>query len=215
MHPEAPVAPHDCVFSRIVALIVPVKNESMPYIIPGPETFRGFAPALLIEWYMSPSSGSVHAVQRRTFSVSLTGEGSGRLMSMQTGSTRGHHLANYHCWHIGADLNCHHKHITPCPNCPAICHHATRRAIQYGEDGGQQETAPVTKPPGQHCRQDSLPGHLLSSLLEDTQWTLNVSYSSQCPVWLTGVYCVYDIFLLREGDIYGGSICSKPKGCLK
>lgn len=61
-----------------------------------------------------------------------------RLMSMQTGSTRGHHLANYHCWHIGADLNCHHKHITPCPNCPAICHHATRRAIQYGEDGGNR-----------------------------------------------------------------------------
>lgn len=61
-----------------------------------------------------------------------------RLMSMQTGSTRGHHLANYHCWHIGADLNCHRKHITPCPNCPAICHRATRRAIQYREDGGNR-----------------------------------------------------------------------------
>lgn len=61
-----------------------------------------------------------------------------RIMSMQTSSTRGHHLANYHCWHIGADPNCHHKHITPCPNCPAICHHATRRAIQYGKDGGNR-----------------------------------------------------------------------------
>lgn len=61
----------------------------------------------------------------------------GRLMSMQTGSTRGHHLANYHCWHTGADLNCHHKHITPCPNCPAICHRATRRATQHGEDGAE------------------------------------------------------------------------------
>lgn len=72
------------------------------------------------------------------FRILTTREGSVRLMSMQTGSTRGHHLANYHCWHIGADLNCHHKHITPCPNCPAICHHATRRAIQYGEDGGNR-----------------------------------------------------------------------------
>lgn len=125
------------------------------------------------------------------------GGGSVRLMSMQTGSTRGHHLANYHCWHIGADLNCHHKHITPCPNCPAICHHATRRATQYGEDGATGDS-PMTKPPGQRCRQDRLLGHLLSLVLEDTPWALNVSYPSQCPSWLTGVYCVCDIGFLTK-----------------
>lgn len=137
-------------------------------------------------------------------------------MSMQTGSTRGHHLANYHCWHIGADLNCHHKHITPCPNCPAICHHATRRAIQYGEDGATGDS-PMTKPPGQQCRQDRLPGHLLSSVLEDTQWTLNVSCPSQCPVWLTGVYCVFDIYFLRERkkkNMEDQSAANKRRGML-
>lgn len=99
-------------------------------------------------------------------------------MSMQTSSTRGDHLANYHCWHIGADLNCHHKHITPCPNGPAICHHATQHAVEYGEDEAKRES-PMTKPPGQLCRQDSLLDHLLHAVLEDTQWTLNVSNPSQ------------------------------------
>lgn len=68
-----------------------------------------------------------------------------RLMSMQTGSTRGHHLANYHCWRIGADLNRHRKHITPCPKMPgnmSACHstcHTARRGRAAG--GGRRETA--------------------------------------------------------------------------
>lgn len=65
---------------------------------------------------MSPSSvgnGEVQHFERRG-SEGRGGSGgvgglSARLMSMQTGSTRGHHLANYHCWRIGADLNCHRK----------------------------------------------------------------------------------------------------------
>lgn len=65
-----------------------------------------------------------------------------KLMSMQTGSNRGHHLANYHCWHIEADPSCQWKRITPCPACPAICQRATRHAIQCAKDGGKRETAP-------------------------------------------------------------------------
>lgn len=79
------------------------------------------------------------------------------------------------------------------------------------ERKGATGDSPMTKPPGQHCRQDRLLGHLLSSVLEDTQWTLNVSYPSQCPVWVTGVYCVFDIYFLRERQKYEGSICSKQK----
>lgn len=90
----------------------------------------------LIEWQRFPSSGKIC-----TLHLTKSRDGvQGRLMSMQTGSTRGHHLANYHCWHTGADLICHHKHITPCPNCPAICHRATRRATQHGEDGAEGDS---------------------------------------------------------------------------
>lgn len=81
-------------------------------------------------------------------------------MSMQTGSTRGHHLANYHCWRIGADPNRHRKHITPCPKMPgnmSACHstcHTARRGRAAGCGRRTTGDSGVTKPPGQRHRQD-------------------------------------------------------------
>lgn len=131
-------------------------------------------------------------------------------MSLQTGSTRGHHLANYHCWHNGADLNCHHKHITPCPNCPAICHRATRRATQHAEDGAEGDSphdkATWLAPQTGHTTGPPAPltfgGHSAVS-----QCQLTVSVTS----WLTRLYCVFDIYFLWKRWKKGGSTCSTYK----
>uniref|UniRef100_A0AAV2L8C8 Uncharacterized protein n=1 Tax=Knipowitschia caucasica TaxID=637954 RepID=A0AAV2L8C8_KNICA len=103
---------------------------------------------------------------------------SGRIMSMQTGSSRGHHLANYLCCHISTDLGCQRRHITPCPNCPPICQSGTGRDAVWkgyrGQRGGDrrvtlhQLVSAAWTPARTHSR-------------EDTPRSLNVTGLLQCP----------------------------------
>lgn len=96
-------------------------------------------------WIVSPSSGCDWEMQWQD--INHEGGLDIKQMSIQTGSSRGHHLANYHRWDTVSDLNCHCTHITPCPRCPAICHWVTRpRRTVWGHRDRRQVLDNATWP---------------------------------------------------------------------